>query len=139
MREVALITMCVLLYGTATFFKRLGLMQFHPYQFLLVSGICYFTFVPVWCWLLSRQNEPLVYSGSGLLYAVLYSVLSVVAGFILSFLLRGTNTPGTMIVMVNLSSVVTLLLSSCFLHEHLGFNKLVAVALAIVSLVLMNL
>jgi uncharacterized membrane protein len=138
MREMILIIICIFLYGCATFFKRLGLAQLHPYQFLLVTGICYAVIIPVWCFLLRSQTNVPSYTGQSILYVVIYSSFSVVAGLALAFLLQRTSAPGTLIVMTNLSSLVTLLLAYLFLGEQLNVTKLVAVLLAIISLFLMN-
>lgn len=140
MREVILIVFCVLLYGGATFFKRLGLLNLHPYQFLIIVGFCYFLFTPVWYLLISSQLKtgPVVYSKEGIFFAIIYALASMAAGLILAFLLRTTNNPGTLIVMVNLSSLVTLFLSYFFLNEQLSLIKMFAIVLAILSLILMN-
>lgn len=138
MRDVFLIILCILLYGSATFFKRLGLAQFHPYQFLLVTAICYAVAIPIWYFLLKPQTNIPAYSFQGILFVVVYSCFSILAGLVLAFLLQKTSTPGTLIVMTNLSSLVTLLLAYLFLGEQLTPTKIVAVILAIGSLILMN-
>lgn len=138
MREVFLIILCILLYGSATFFKRLGLSQFHPYQFLLVTGICYAIVIPIWFFLLKSQTNVPAYSMQGTVFVIIYSIFSILAGLVLAFLLQRTGTPGTLIVMTNLSSLVTLLLAYLFLGEQLTVTKMVAVLLAIISLILMN-
>jgi len=140
MREVVLIIFCVLLYGGATFFKRLGLLNLHPYQFLIIVGFCYFLFTPVWYLLINSElnKGQVIYSKEGIFFAIIYALASMGAGLILAFLLRTTNNPGTLIVMVNLSSLVTLFLSYFFLHEELSPVKIFAIILALLSLVLMN-
>lgn len=142
MREAVLIIFCVLLYGGATFFKRLGLLNLHPYQFLIIVGFCYFLFTPVWYLLINSQlntgAQQIVYSKEGIFFAITYALFSMGAGLILAFLLRTTSNPGTLIVMVNLSSLVTLFLSYFFLNEQLSLTKIFAIILALVSLVLMN-
>jgi len=138
MEQMALILLCILLYGSATFFKRLGLHYLHPYQFLFIAGICYGIIAPIWYWMICRTVPNAAYPLQGVLWAILYSVFCAGAAAILSFLLRNTNTPGTLIVMTNLSSVITLGLCYFFLHEQLSLTKLIAVGLAIGSLILMN-
>lgn len=138
MREVFLIIICILLYGSATFFKRLGLAQLHPYQFLLLTGICYAIVIPLWYLLLKPHPDVPQYSTQSVLFVVIYSCFSILAGLVLAFLLQKTSTPGTLIVMTNLSSLVTLLLAYLFLGEQLSTTKIVAVMLAILSLILMN-
>jgi drug/metabolite transporter (DMT)-like permease len=140
MREVVLIIFCVLLYGGATFFKRLGLLNLHPYQFLIIVGFCYFLFTPVWYLLINSEvnKSQVIYSKEGIFFAIIYALASMAAGLILAFLLRTTNSPGTLIVMVNLSSLITLFLSYFFLHEELSPIKIFAIILALLSLVLMN-
>lgn len=138
LKDAALIVLCITLYGSATFFKRMGLLSLHPYQFLMLTGICYFASIPLWLWLLSNQPVPLTYAPQGVLYVAIYTIFSLAAGVILAFLLQKASSPGSLIVMTNLSSLVTLLLCYLFLQEQLTPQKMVAVALAIVSLVLMN-
>ena len=142
MREIVLVIFCILLYGSATFFKRLGLLSLHPYQFLMIAGLCYFLFTPLWYWLIinpSSQMTQIIYSAEGIFFVIIYALFSVAAGLILAFLLRTTTNPGILIVMVNLSSLITLLLSYLFLNEHLSPIKMLAVVLAIISFILMNL
>jgi len=142
MREIVLVIFCILLYGSATFFKRLGLSSLHPYQFLMIAGLCYFLFTPLWYWLIinpSSQMTQIIYPAEGIFFVIIYALFSVAAGLILAFLLRTTTNPGILIVMVNLSSLITLLLSYLFLNEHLSPIKMLAVVLAIISFILMNL
>lgn len=138
MKEILLLTFCILLFGIGTLFKRLGLAEIHPYYFLMTSALVYLTAVPLWFWLSS--NDPLVGSltTTGVWYAIIYSIFSLGAGLSLAFLLRDTNHPGTIILMVNLSAFVTLLLSYVFLHEPLSPLKVAGVALAFISLILLN-
>ena len=58
---------------------------------------------------------------------------------LLAFLLKTSTSPGSLIVMVNLSSVITLLLSYLILNEQLNFAKIIAIILALISLILVNL
>jgi drug/metabolite transporter (DMT)-like permease len=142
MREIVLIIFCIILYGSATFFKRLGLLNLHPYQFLIVAGFCYFLFTPLWYWLLSHQTTSqgaaLTYHTDGVIFAIIYALFSIAAGLTLAFLLRTTSSPGMLVVMVNLSSLVTLLLSYLFLNEQLNPVKIIAIILAVFSVILMN-
>lgn len=142
MREIILVIFCIILYGSATFFKRLGLLNLHPYQFLIIAGFCYFIFTPLWYWLLSHQatNQGIqvTYSIDGVIFAVIYALFSIGAGLILAFLLRTTSSPGLLVVMVNLSSLITLLLSYLFLNEQINPVKMIAIVLAVLSVILMN-
>jgi len=138
MRELFLIVFCIILYGSATFFKRLGLGELHPYQFLLITAICYFLLTPIWFWLIKIQSTQTSYTTEGVIYSIIYSFFSISGGLILAFLLKNTRNPGTLIIMVNLSSIITLFLSYVFLHEHLSTTKLLAITLAIISLILVN-
>ena len=89
MREVLLIIVCILLYGSATFVKRVGLTHIHPYQFSLVSGICYGIITPFWFWMIKSSTEITTNSSTkSITLAILYSACSVTAGLILAFLLR---------------------------------------------------
>ncbi len=84
------------------------------------------------------QNIPIPYHTDGVIFAIIYALFSIGAGLILAFLLRTTSSPGILVVMVNLSSLVTLLLSYLFLNEQLNPVKMIAVILAVISVVLMN-
>lgn len=138
MKEIILIILCIILYGSATFFKRLGLAQLHPYQFLLLASIFYATIIPYWIYLINKQTNIVPFSISSAIFTLIYAAFSIVAGLILAFLLRETKTPGSLIVMTNLSSLVTLLLTFIFLKEQLNLNKIIAIGLAITSLFLIN-
>lgn len=138
MKELLLICLCILLFGIGTFFKRLGLIELHPYQFLLITAIVYFAAAPLWLWLLSHTAILNKFTTTGIWYSVIYAVFSLAAGIILAFLLKETTQPGTIIVMVNMSAVITLILSSVFLHETLTPIKIAGVVLAVVSLALIN-
>lgn len=139
MREAWLIIICIIFYGSATFFKRLGLLQLHPYQFLLITGICFFLATPVWFFL--GKMAPATgsqYTVSGVFCTFIYCFFSLCAGLILAFLLKDTKSPGSLIVMINLSSVITLFLSYYFLNERFNMAKVASVILAILSLILVN-
>lgn len=136
MLEVIVLAICILLFGTGTFFKRLGLIELHPYRFLLITGICYFLFTPIWWWLGQSIQTPV--TKTGLVYAIASAVFSLLAGFLLAWLLRSSNAPSLIIVMVNLSSIITLVMSLVFLHEDLSRNQVIAILLAVVSLILMR-
>jgi len=142
MREIVLVIFCIILYGSATFFKRLGLLNLHPYQFLIIVGFCYFLFTPLWYWLLShqvsQQNIQISCSMDGIIFSIIYAMFSIAAGLILAFLLRTTSSPGVLVVMINLSSLITLLLSYLFLNEQISAVKMIAVVLAVISVILMN-
>lgn len=138
MKETLLIALCILLYGSATFFKRLGLAQLHPYQFLMTSSTCYALVIPVWYYLSINSGIQTSYNWQNISLVVIYSSFSLLAGVVLAFLLQKTSTPGSLIIMTNLSSLVTLALTCVFLKEQLNLTKIIAVILAILSLILIN-
>lgn len=137
MKELLLLACCILFYGVAAFLKRLGLLQLHPFQFLLLASICYASTIPGWIVLASKENiESFTYPN--ILLVVGYSFCSLGAGLILAFLLRNAAAPSALLVLINLSSIITLLLSYVLLHEHLSTSKVIAIILALISLLLMN-
>lgn len=139
MKDIILIILCIIFYGTATFFKRLGLLTLHPYQLALLTAICYLFAIPFWAFLLNKESDNLVYTSEGVFCVIIYTLFNIIAGIILAFLLKTSTSPGSLIVMVNLSSVITLLLSYLILNEQLNFAKIIAIILALISLILVNL
>lgn len=139
MKELLLLCLCIILYGSATFFKRLGLLELHPYHFLLITGLCYVVITPIWLLLLHNQSATTPYSTQSVIFTIIYAGVGAIAGLILAFLLRDSKNPGMIIIMINLSSLITLMLSCIFLNEQLNSHKIVAVILAVASLVIMNL
>ena len=138
MRELALTLLVIVLYGSATFFKRLGLATLHPYQFILLSGTCYALLSPIWAILIERAGITTTYDFKNASLVVVYAIFSVLAGLIVAFLLRTTQNPGVFIVLTNLSSFITLILCCLVLNEQLNAPKILGIVLAILSLILMN-
>ncbi len=139
MKEAVLILICIILFGCSTFFKRLGLASLHPYQLLLVAGICYAVFTPIWLWLLKSQvPAAAVYPTQSIIFVVIYALINITAGVIFGFLLKNTNSPGSLAAIINLSSLITFGLSYLFLNEQLTPNKIIALVLAILSMIFLN-
>lgn len=139
MKEIILVIICIVLYGVSTFFKRLGLNNLHPYQLLLIAGICYGILIPVWLWLIRTdvQTAP-SYSTQSIIFVIIYAIINVAAGLVFSFLLKNSNSPGTLVAIINLSSLITFVLSYLFLNEQISTTKIIAFCLAILSMILFN-
>lgn len=138
MKNILLISLCIILYGISTFLKKLALDILHPYQFLLVVSLCYALLFPVWWLFLQTESVTLPNNALGITYVVLYSLCSVSAGIVFSFLLRATNSPGTLSAFINLNSLITIILSFYFLGEEINFKKILSFIFAIVSITLIN-
>lgn len=137
--ETLLLLLCIVLLGIATFIRQLGLQLTTVYQFLLLTSICYTFCIPIWIWLAGKQIIQTPLNLGSILYAVIYSGFSLLAGFIFTYLLKNSATPSVLVVMINLNSIITFFLCCIFLREQITVIKLIAVFLSILGFLLISL
>lgn len=138
MKQVTLIGCTILLFGISVFFRKLAVDRIHPYQLQIVAGAVYAIEIPVWLYLLSKNNIS-GYNTSGVIYGALCIATYVVAAVLFGMLLKSSNSAGQSTILVALNPIVTLVLSMMFLGETLTVKKFVACLLALCGLIVFNL
>lgn len=135
--NIPLIILCIVVFGIATFFRKLAVDQIHPFQLQIISTSIYLLLVPIWIYATNKIGQT-TYSTSGIIYAVLTVLFYTVGSVSFGFVLRNTINTGVVSALVSLSPVVTLGLSMLFLHENFSPMKVVAFFLALASAILIN-
>ena len=137
MNKIMLIILTVLLFGVSVFFRKLAVDKIHPYQLQIVAGLVYAVEIPIWLYLLHR-NQISGYHNAGVIYGVICIVTYVLGAVLFGYLLRSSNQTGLVSILISLNPFVTLLLSILFLQEELTIKNVIASGLALGSLILFS-
>lgn len=136
MRNLLLI-ITIILFGISFFFRKLSVDRIHPYQLQIVAGAVYALEVPIWLYILNKNNVT-GYDPTGVVFAVLCILCHVIAAVIFGVLLKGSNNTGALTALVAINPMVTFFLSMVFLGEALTLKKIIACGLALAGLVLFS-
>ena len=136
MKNTSLLFLTIILFGLSAFFRKLAVDRIHPYQLQIVAGLVYALEVPIWLWLLNRDQSIGGYTSSGVGFGVLCIVTHVIAAVMFGFLMKSSNSTGALATMVAMNPIVTSLLSAMILGEQFTTKKIIAtiVTLAGISL-----
>lgn len=138
MKQAIVISLTILLFGVSVFFRKLAVDRIHPYQLQIVAGAIYAIEIPIWLFLLHKNNIS-GYNSMGVVYGVLCIATYVLAAVLFGTLLKSANSAGQSTILVSINPIVTLCLSMIFLGEVLTLKKVIACALALCGLILFNL
>ena len=136
-KQLTLLLSSILLFGVSSFFRKLAVDRIHPYQLQIVAGAVYAVEVPVWIYLINK-NGITGWDIKGIIWGALCLVFGIIAVVIQGVLLKSSDDPGTIVMLVSMSPAVTMLLTVLFLDEQLTLNKLVASALMLAGLLVFN-
>ena len=130
-----LILATILIFGFSAFFRKLAVDRVHPYHLQIVSAIVYVSLAPVWHSLAPKEMD---FNMSGFGFAALTTTLHILGAVCFGLLLRGSNSTGTLSVMISASPLVTTLLSVAFMDEKLELRHVLATLLTLAGLTLFN-
>lgn len=136
MKDLALLFTSIFLFGISSFFRKMAVDHIHPYQLQIVAGAVYALEIPLWLFLLSRQEKQLPYDPVGVGWGVLTIVTHVAAAVLFGILLKTTASPGAASIAVSMSPLITLVLCMAFLGEQLTIQKFFACCLMLAGLLL---
>jgi len=137
MKNMLLILLTVIFSGVSVFFRKMAIDKIHPYQLQIIAGIVYAIEVPIWLYLMKRENIS-SYNPVGVMYGIVCILTLVCGAVILSYLLKTTTSPGTLAVLVSTSPLVTLLLSVVFLGEEFTIKKLIGCISVVIGIGLLK-
>ena len=137
MKNIILVALTIFFSGISVFFRKLAVDKIHPYQIQIIAGIVYAIELPIWLYLMKRENIT-SYNTTGILYGVICILTLVCGAVILSYLMKTTASPGTLAVLVSTSPLVTLLLSVVFLGEEFTFKKLIGCISVVIGIGLLK-
>lgn len=137
MKNIHLIIICIVLFGTSTFFRKLTVDRIHPFQLQAIAGTLYIFLAPFWYYISNKIGSN-TYPASAVGLALICNILYIGAAVTFGFVLRETQNTGVVTALVSLSPVITLSLSMLCFHEHFSVWKVIAFVLAMVSAVLIN-
>ena len=137
MKNIFLIILTIFLFGFSVFFRKLAVDRIHPYQLQVVAGLVYMVEIPIWLFLINKNNI-VGYNLSGIMFAALCVIASVIGAVIFGFLLKSSNSTGQLATLISTNPMITLFLSMIFLGESFSFKKGVACVLAFIGLLLFN-
>ena len=135
--NIPLITLCIVVFGIATFFRKLAVDQIHPFQLQIISATIYAVLVPLWIHL-SAKAEATTYTNLGIVFGIFANIFYIIGAVAFGFLLKNTVNTGVVSALVSLSPVITLGLSMFFLNEQFSTMKVVAFFFALASAILIN-
>jgi len=137
MKNIYMILITVVLFGLSAFFRKLSVDRIHPYQLQIVAGAVYALEVPIWLYLLNKQQVT-GYNSVGVSYAALCIVTHVIAAVLFGILLKSSNNTGALATMIAMNPVVTTLLSVFILGENFTVKKGIATTVMLFGLALFN-
>ena len=130
-----LIIATILIFGFSAFFRKMAVDRIHPYHLQIISAAVYVSLAPVWHHLAPKEMD---FSPSGFGYAALTTTLHILGAVCFGLLLRGSNSTGTLSVMISASPLVTTLLSVAFMGEKMELRHIIATLLTLAGLTLFN-
>ena len=136
MKNFYLILIAVVLIGFSVFFRKLSVDRINPYYIQILAGGIYFCCIPLWLFLLRKEDA--TYTAQGLGFAVICIVLSMIASIMIGFILKKSTHMGVTSALISLNPIITLILSFLFLNEVFTIWKLIALFLALASAILVN-
>jgi uncharacterized membrane protein len=134
-----LVLLCIALFGSATFLKKIALDKLHPYDIQIISCLFHLITLPIFVYYLQKKNIVLTFININTVYAVVAISISMLAGVLFSFLLKSTTNIGPYVALVSLNPAITILLSFLFLEEKITVIKVIAFVLAAISAILISL
>lgn len=137
MKNLTLLALTIILFGTSIFFRKLAVDRIHPYQLQIVAGAVYALEIPIWLYLI-KQNNIVGYDTLGVVFGVLCLITYVVAAVLLGTLLKGSNNTGMIATMVAMNPLITSMLSVMFLGEQFGPKKIAATIVMMIGFILFN-
>jgi transporter family protein len=133
-----LILISVIAYGIWAIFQKLAVIRLHPIHIQIVGCCVAITLLPIYLTLSYYKIPQQTISTSGIIFAVLASVCSIIATLAFLFAIKSGNDVGTTSVLVSASPVITIALAIIFLGEKLTFSKLIGVALIMFGVVILG-
>jgi uncharacterized membrane protein len=137
MRNIIFLIVTIVLFGVSAFFRKLSVDRIHPYQLQIVAGLVYAIEIPIWLYLINKQQIS-NYNSTGVMYTALCIVSHVIAAVLFGILLKTSNNTGAMATMVAMNPIVTTLLSVLILGENFTLKKGVATGIMLAGLALFN-
>lgn len=137
MKHLFLIIITILLFGFSVFCRKLAVDRIHPYQLQVVAGLVYAVEIPIWLYLINKNNI-VGYNPIGIMFAIFCVASSVIAAVIFGFLLKSSNATGQLSILIATNPMITLFLSMIFLGESFSLKKGIACFFALAGLILFN-
>lgn len=131
--KYSLLLLSIIAFGLSSFFRKLSVDRIHPYQLQIVAGLVYAIEIPLWCWLISNNDNIPRYNKTGVLFGVLCIITHVVAAVLFGLLLKKFNSTGALSVLVSINPIITSLLSFIFLNEEFTIKKIIATCVTLLG------
>ena len=126
MKNIILIVLTILFSGVSVFFRKLAIdCKMHPYQIQVVACILYASLIPIWIFLLSKNESSVTYAPNGVFYSVLCLAFYVLSAVILGIIFKTTTSVGAVSAIVATNPLITLALSVLFLGEEITLKKVI--------------
>ena len=133
------IILCIVLFGSSAFCRKMSVDRIHPYQLQIVAGIVYALVVPIWLYLLHASCVSSGYDRAGVIWGIGCILANVIGVIIFGGLLRSSSDPGMLATLIAMNPLVTLGLTVAFLGEELTLKKVLSVFLMLCGFVMFNL
>lgn len=138
-KNISLIASTIVLFGLSAFFRKLSVDKIHPYQLQVIASLVYIAELPIWLWLINKNQTIENYNTSGVIFGVFCILTYIVAAVLFGVLMKASDSIGTLSAMIAMNPIITAAFSYFFLNEQFTTKKIIAMIVTLVGISLFSL